>query len=732
MMEAGAPPGEGSPPAGRYRFGDVVVDTIAHTLTRDGAPCQVEPKAFAVLVTLLGHAGELVSHEELLDGVWGHRHVTAGVLTRAIAQLRAVLGDDAHQPRYIQTQHALGYRFVAEVAFEPVARRMGTSQAGAGAISGVHPLPTAGVAKNDQAHDAIAGQAPVAPPQARARPSLVGRRVVWFAAGAIAVIAAVLLVIGYQRNAAPPRVAEASVAVMPFTSLSDAPDDRYFADGLAVEMHHALAGVPDLKVAALPTGGNGANDEDPRELGRRLGVATVLDASVRREADQVRVSARLTDAASGFILWSDTYSREASDIFALQAEIADKVVMALLGVLPQESPRLAQRLRPTSDVGAYELYLKGLSILQVSGSREQLGDAVAFFQQALDRDPQFGRAQTGICRAQVRLFELNRDADALGPAQEACIRAARLDASLREVSLAMGDLHRAQRDFDAAREDYMKALEDAELRPAAYIGLGLIVSEQGDNALAMDYFERARAVRPGDATVHRMIGYQHYREGRTAEAIESYKVACALAPDDAGLWSSLGGLHLAAGDRLAARRTFEHALSIKPVFGALSNLGTLSYDEGDYARAAGYFRQAAELNSNDYRIFGNTGDALSLLPDGGTRARIEYRKAAEKAERFVAINDSDAQALASLAWYHANLGEAEAARRRIAEAEAIGTTQGEVALRAAEVHARLGDAASARSALARARAQGIPESRIQSSPFLRELAAVKEVASQGG
>src|SRR5690606_6155330 len=109
-MKLAAPDRDGE--TGHYRFGDIVVDAPAHTLERAGALQQIEPKAFAVLLALLRRPGELLGREELLDLVWGHRHVTPGVLTRAIAQLRHALEDDSHNPRYIQTQHAMGYRFV--------------------------------------------------------------------------------------------------------------------------------------------------------------------------------------------------------------------------------------------------------------------------------------------------------------------------------------------------------------------------------------------------------------------------------------------------------------------------------------------------------------------------------------------------------------------------------------------------------------------------------------------
>lgn len=99
----------------RYRFDGIVVDALAHTLSRDGQYQSLEPKAFAVLLMLLRHADELLVRDQLLDAVWGHRHVTPGVLTRAIAQLRSVLDDHSHEPRYIQTQHGLGYRFIGKL-----------------------------------------------------------------------------------------------------------------------------------------------------------------------------------------------------------------------------------------------------------------------------------------------------------------------------------------------------------------------------------------------------------------------------------------------------------------------------------------------------------------------------------------------------------------------------------------------------------------------------------------
>jgi len=721
--------------ADRYRFGDVIVDAAAHTLSRDGQPASVEPKAFAVLLVLLRRPGELVLHDDLLDTVWGHRHVTPGVLTRAVAQLRHALDDDAQHPRYIQTQHGLGYRFVGELLVEP----SGDAPA-AGAGAGDGPFITTAEPTSD-APDTVSGDTRraggdpviVRDDKQTARALRVGASPQPFAARpalrpAWSLTMVLLITLGAaalwrQRTTPVVRPADASIAVLPFASLSDDQGDRYFAEGLAVEMHDALAGVPGLKVAACNVDSACAKSgADAKALGQTLGVAAVLDASVRREGQRVRVSARLSDTRSGFTLWAGSYDRELSDVFALQSEIASEVVQSLLGVLPRDSQALARRLAPTRDIGAYDAYLKGMQQLQKSIVGDNRIRAIGFFNQALAADPTFARAQAGICRAEIESFEGARDAAAFERAQAACARAASMDPRLREVSLALGEMHRVRGEFPQAIEQYTRALDDLALRPAAYVGLARTEGAQSRNAVALDYFERARKLRPGDAVIHSQIGYHQYLNGDLPKAIESYRTATTLQPDDANTWSSLGGLYLVGGDAARASAAFERSLSIKPTYAAQSNLGSLKYEAGEYAQAAELYRHAAEIDPKDYRIWGNLGDALSALPATAAQAREPYRKAAQMAQRYVDIKTDDAHALGLLCWYRANLGEAQAARDLLARAEALGTEPGEVAFWGAQALALLGDVAGARERLARARAAAdISTERIQASPVLREL-----------
>jgi len=719
-----------------YRFDEVVVDATAHTLIRDGEVQSVEPKAFAVLLILLRQAGQLVGRDQLLDAVWGHRHVTPGVLTRAIAQLRAALGDRAQVPRYIQTQHALGYRFIGQLlATAPaLAPPEAEAEAAARAAAALPMAPDDPISPAAQVAPAAAKAtgAPSAAPLALPPPRRL-RAPYWIAA--VLIVLALGAAWWWQRPAPPsrPLVADASIAVRPFTVAAAQGEERYFAGGLATEVRNALAGVPGLRVAAP------SQSDDPdlaaydaQRWGRTVGVANVLDADVTRAQGTVRVRARLTDAGTGATLWSGSYEREAGEVFALQGELASEVVHALMGRLPEVDRQLGKRLAPTRDAGAYDNYLRGLAELQRprgEGSYERALDA---FHQALLRDPHFARAQAGICRVEVARLESISDAEALRRARAACSQASRMDPTLAEGTLAMADIARASGQPAQAVALYRKAMADPALRADAYVGLARTEGAQGHNAQALDLFRQALALRPGDAQTYKALGYHHWLRGELGPAIEAYVSATQLQPDDSGLWSSLGGLYLANGDTAQAGRAFGMSLSIEPNAGALTNLGAMRFDAGDYAQAAEMFQRAATLQPDDYLHWGNLADALAASPSTAARALSPYRHAAELVQAYVKVKGDDAYALAALAWYQANLGDRPKALAALNAARASGDQPGEVALWCAQVLFLLDDARGANRCVADARGHGIPDGRIDSLLKARGFVASMAPAAPPG
>ncbi|MHC9084521.1 tetratricopeptide repeat protein [Luteimonas sp. RIT-PG2_3] len=699
---------------GRFCFGDIVVEEAAHLLLRAGEPQAVEPKAFAVLLALLRRPGELVGREALIDQVWGHRHVTPGVLTRAVAQLRNAMGDDSQQPRYIQTQHGVGYRFVGALLQQHArldevlpADVIADTEVGSGAGS------TSGRPWDVGSGDRSGAAARPSPRHWTMR--------TWMTASLLAIGIVIATLWWQQQAAAPTGRGEASVAILPFTTLGGERDDDYFAEGLAVEMHDALAGVAGLKVAApLSPASPASRETDVRKLGALLGVSAVLDASVRREGERLRISARLSDTRTGFTVWSQVYDRERTGVFATQTEIANEVVGALLQVLPERSEALSRKLTPTRNVVAFDAYLRGMQQLRLAASSGNVDDAIAFFNGALKEDRGFAKAQAGICRSELVRFGSRRNAESLAHARVACELARDMDPGSSIASLALGDLYRTQGDDKQALAQYALALKDPARWPGAYTGIAQIHATRGEHAQALTYFRKAMQASPGNAAIHSRLGYQQYLQGDLEGAIESYRAAVRFRPDDAVVWSTLGGLYLSIGDHRLAAEAFERSISLQPTAGVLSNYGELKFLQREYPAAVSLLRRAVELDAGDLLVWGNLGNAL-LAESGGAdsaAATTAFGRAVEISTDYLALNPDDAVAMAATGWYMANLGMTRQAREMVARAEALGTAAGEASLLNAQTLHALGDEEDARKRLDTARRAGIPERRIAGNPFL--------------
>ena len=730
-MESDSGTNAGTQGAKRYRFGGIVVDAVAHTISRNGQPVAVESKAFSVLLALLRRAGQLVTRDELLDAVWGHRHVTPGVLTRAIAQLRTAL-DDRAEPHYIQTQHAVGYRFIGVLEPEEAVPAAAPPNADELAQQASVPPAHATAADEDMPVPVRASEEASWPSPAYAGSERRGSHRFWrWQWAAFAVLMLALLAWAWlQHRPAQVRVSEPSIAVLPFTNLSENRDNDYFAEGLAAEMHDALAGVQGLKVAAqvspatvLKQGG------DVKALGALLGVATVLDASVRREGQRVRINARLSDCATGYTLWTRSYDRQLSEVFDTQVEIAEEAVRSLIEVLPKQSEAMARRLTPTRNAAAFDAYLRGLQQLLAGGEGGE-AKAVGFFGSALKADSGFARAQAGICRSEVAAFRHRHDASAFERARDACKRAAEMDDGLGEVNVALGDLYQAHGESGKAVEAYTRAENDPLTRPSAYMGLAMVQAEQGDHERALALSRDALALRPADARIYAYSGYYSYLAGRSQEAIAAYRKAVELKPDDAIYWNTLAALYVGVGDNAAGMRALERSIAIEPGPEALTNLGELEYQAGDYAAAVDLHKRATVLAPTDYLPWGNLGNALLADPATADKARAAFQQAATLAQDYSANRPADGTALAALGWFLANLGRNSEAREMLMRSEQLKGEQAEIALYNAQTLALLGDRDAARARIQAARAAGLPETRVVSNFVLRRAGLVPDRAGE--
>ncbi len=511
-----------------------------------------------------------------------------------------------------------------------------------------------------------------------------------------------------------------SIAVLPFVNLSGDPANDYLGEGIADELMHRLAKIPGLRVAArTSTFAFKGAEKNVQDIADALGVSYIVEGSVKRQGDRVRVNAALVERATGTNRWANSYENDSGDFFAIEADIGTQVLTALELVLESRDDEIAG-LVPQGSAAAYDYFLQGLSYLRQPKSARTLGAAEQLFGRALAEQPDFARAQAGLCETLVERYGLERVPALVASAEKTCARAQALDSTAQEVHEAVGRLRLATGDAGEAAASYRKALALVPQSPDVLIGLAFALAAEGDIAEAESTHQRAIAAQPRYAYAHIAYGNFLFGQGRATDSIVSYERATILAPDNPNAFNNLGSAYMLAGDFDRAGRALERSIAIEPRRGSYSGYGFVQYYLGRYRAAEELFRKAIELAPADHRLWGNLADALRF--DGRPEeARQTYRRALELVDGELVVNPKLAINQALAAYYAIQLGDADRARRGIALALSEGDSSNFVLYYIALVELGLGDQAKALSHLRRARELGYPESLLKAAPELGDI-----------
>jgi serine/threonine-protein kinase len=545
------------------------------------------------------------------------------------------------------------------------------------------------------------------------------RRALWLVAAGVVLGAGALGAVNWMsRGLAPhPR----AIAVLPFVNMSESADNDYFSDGLAEEIRNLLTRLRELRVAAssssMPFKGGKVAVAD---IAQRLRVDVVLEGSVRRDGDRLRIGAELIDAHSGFRLWSQTYDRRLEDVFAIQDDIARQVVGALELVLSRASETAFQRPRATN-LAAYDLYLRARAFLRQPSTPQALDQAMALLGKAIAADGRFAQAYAGLCDAWLARYEVDREAASFERAEAACRQALGRDPEAGEVYVALGNLHLSSGRYPQAEQEFRQAAAVASAPVDALLGLARAYEAQHRPDAAERTFEHARSLDPGYWRVHQLLGHFLYHAGRYAEAARSYAEEIARTPDNPSAHNNLGAAYYMAGDFERAAAAWRASLDLAPTTGAYSNVGSSYYYLGRFEEAAAMYRKALDLAPGDHRMWGNLGDAYAHAGGREREAEAAYRKAVAVGEERLRINPADADAMSDLAHDYASLGQPEQARRLDAEARRLDPGNMYVHYNAALVRARLGEADAAIGELERAVELGYPRQLLAPDPGLAPL-----------
>jgi TolB-like protein len=495
-----------------FRLEDWLVQPSLNRLSDGDHVVTLEPRVMGVLVCLASRAGRTVSADDLLDTIWQGRAHGGNTVYQAVADLRKALRDDVNRPCYIETIAKKGYRLIC---------------------------PVVSVATDDELQASI-----------RAR---FARRSVAVIAGVSLLAVAIILTVQPEL---PDRTLQTddgpgnrSIAVLPFINMSDGPDSDYFSDGLSEEIMTLLANIPGLKVIGRTSSfAFKGKDEDLRVIGQKLGVNTVLEGSVRKSGNRVRITAQLIDVSDGTHIWTESYDRAMTDIFAVQDDVAAAIIDAL-GIHVGDTP---VRGRPTENTEAYALFLKARSLI----SAFDYPDAEALLLMAIEIDPKFAEAYELLAANYFHMAgNFTKAAEGQKLMGEAAAKALAIDPNL-VLARALYQAGNIENWSYASEIDaFERALREQPNNPELLYGLAWGLSVTGYLREALGIAKRNADLDPLLKSANMRLAEALYAVGSTSEATAVLELQVKLGNDDAAVL--LGLINLTAKQDDIAVEYFE-------------------------------------------------------------------------------------------------------------------------------------------------------------------------------
>src|SRR5579859_851522 len=548
------------------RFGLYTADLRAGELKKGQQAVSLQNLPFRLLALLLREPGRVFTRDELRQELWQvdtFVDFERGIST-AVNKLREALGDSASNPRFIETVGRRGYRFIAPVTV--VASRERNEP---GFIVAATPGAAAQPAMERQASPIPAAAA--TPPGPSALASRHSRKRVFYSLTTLLVLVAVAIGVKFLRRNEPVQEREIrSIAVLPLENLSGDPQQEYLSDGLTDAVTTGLAQIAELRVISRTTAMHYKHTQRTTpEIARELGVDALVEGSVIRSGNQLRLSVQLIQTKNERHLWAHTYDRELANVLTLQGELAREIAGQIkLRLTPEQEERLAKGQRV--DPETYLLYLQGRFYWQ-QRSEESLTKAIGYFEQAVASDPNFAQAYAGLADACLVLpFFSPISADPLyAKARDAADKALALDPRLAEA-------HNS--------EAYVKLYHDWDFKGA----------EQE--------FLKALALNPNYATAHQWYAELLSFEGRHEEAITQVTRALELDAQSAVVHHQAGQVFRSARQHSKAMAEYERSLQLDPQLWAnYFTIYRIYRGNGDYEKALDALQKHANLGNPAYR-----------------------------------------------------------------------------------------------------------------------------------
>jgi eukaryotic-like serine/threonine-protein kinase len=580
-------------------------------------------------------------------------------------------------------------------------------------------------------------------------PEFTERRWVWYVSGAVLLLLIALaippvrhLVTGRGApsekslvSGVPPLARGKFVAILPFRILGDQQSLGYVAEGLTDALSAKLFQLKDLHLAS-DTAVARVSDKDPLEkTARNLGVNLIVQGTIQGSTDQMAIIVNVEDIADAKRLWSQQFTGVPKDLLSIEDQISGQLVSALnVKQTNEEMARTAAR--PTDSEDAYDLYLRGRQAYRSRDNINSTETAIGFYQQAIQKDPRFTLAYTGLADASLYMYEEKKDSVWADKALAAAQRADQIRDDLPEVHFSLGSVYQDTGKTAQAIAELRRGLQLAPNSDQGYLRLGnaYLVNGQKDEAIAS--FKKAIDVNPYYWVLHRDLGRTYYSIGENEKALAEFQQVTQLQPNNAEGWSNIGTLDIRLGKFDDSILAYQKSLQLDPTWLAYMNLGYVYTAEKKYPQAIEALEKSVQLGPNQEVAYGNLADAYRYSGEKD-KADADYDKAISLAFQDLQVNPQSTDDMGDLAAYYAKKGDQKHAEDFIHRARAIDSKDLDLLFTQAVVQDLGGKKQDAIATIREALSKGYSVIAVEKAPEFQDLqdrsdfqALVKEYSSR--